>query len=268
MLGNLADFDPDAGLVAPDRMEPIDRWVLYRFDRLAEQARKDYDAFEFHRIYQAVHNFCVVDLSNFYLDVLKDRLYVERAGSATRRAAQSAMFLMLDGITRLLAPILAFTSDEIWRSMPHRAGENAEHVLYNDMPEPTGVKAAAADVEKWDRIQMLREDVKKALEIARKEKTIGASLDAKVELHCTGGLYDFVKSVEPELPAALIVSQVAVAKDQKGAYAGERLPGLSVTVSRAEGVKCARCWTYSATVGSDPDHPDVCARCAGVLKQE
>ena len=268
MLGNLADFDPDADLVAPDRMEPIDRWVLYRFDRLAEQARKDYDAFEFHRIYQAVHNFCVVDLSNFYLDVLKDRLYVERAGSATRRAAQSAMFLMLDGITRLLAPILAFTSDEIWRSMPHRAGENAEHVLYNDMPEPTGVKAAAADVEKWDRIQMLREDVKKALEIARKEKTIGASLDAKVELHCTGGLYDFVKSVEPELPAALIVSQVAVAKDQKGAYAGERLPGLSVTVSRAEGVKCARCWTYSATVGSDPDHPDVCARCAGVLKQE
>ncbi len=267
MLGNLSDFDPETDLVGDGSLEPIDRWALHRFDKLAEQARRDYENFEFHLVYHAVHNFCVVDLSNFYLDVLKDRLYVEKAGSGTRRAAQSAMFRILDGITRLLAPILAFTSDEIWKSMPHLASENADCVLYNDLPVPSGLAADEAFVRKWDRIQMLRGDVKKALEIARKEKTIGASLDAKVELHCTGELYEFVRSVESELPAALIVSQAAVVEGGQGAFAGEELPGLSVTVSHASGEKCARCWTYSDSVGSDPEHPDICARCASVLKK-
>ena len=266
ILGNLSDFDPDADMVPLDALEPLDRWALHRFNRLMEQAKHGYDTYEFHEAYHAIHNFCVVDMSNFYLDVLKDRLYVEKADSATRRAAQTAMYLILDGMTRLVSPILAFTSDEIWRSMKHRKTENAERVLYNDMPEPIPVSADDEFVARWDKIHQIRDDVKKALELARKEKTIGSSLDAKVELHCGAELYPFVKSVESVLPAVLIVSQVVLVEGGKGAFQGEELPELSVTVSHAEGEKCARCWSYGHTVGSDPEHPDVCARCAAILK--
>lgn len=266
ILGNLYDFDPDRDMVSSDKLEPIDRWALHRFDELIAQANEGYRTFEFHNAYHAVHNFCVVDMSNFYLDVLKDRLYVEKAGSATRRAAQTVMFRVLDGMTRLISPILAFTSDEIWHGMPHLSSENQECVLFNDMPEPTGVHADADFVEKWDRIHQIRDDVKKALEVARKNKVIGASLDAQVELHCAGALYDFAKSVEKELPAVLIVSQAVVTRGGSGAFQGEELPELSVDVAHAEGEKCARCWCYSDTVGSDSDHPDICSRCAEVLK--
>ncbi len=266
MLGNLSDFDPDTDLVPLDKLEPIDRWALHRFNELIAQAKHGYETYEFHEAYHAIHNFCVVDMSNFYLDVLKDRLYVEKADSETRRAAQTAMFLILDGMTRLVSPILAFTSDEIWRSMKHRKAENTDRVLYNDMPEPVGVSVDDEFVARWDKIHQIRDDVKKALEIARKEKTIGSSLDAKVVLHCDKELYPFVKSVEDGLPAVLIVSQVEVAEGGEGTFKGEELPGLSVTVSHADGEKCARCWSYSHTIGSDPAHPDVCARCAEVLK--
>ena len=266
ILGNLSDFNPDTDMVPLDKMEPIDRWALHRFNELIAQAKNGYDTFEFHESYHAIHNFCVVDMSNFYLDVLKDRLYVEKADSATRRAAQTAMYLILDGMTRLISPILAFTSDEIWRSMKHRKAENAERVLYNDMPEPVKVEADDAFIERWDKIHQIRDDVKKALEISRKDKVIGSSLDAKVVLHCDGDLYSFIKSVEKELPEVLIVSQAEVSEGGEGTFKGEELPQLSVTVSHAEGEKCARCWSYSHTVGSDPEHPDICARCAEVLK--
>ena len=266
ILGNISDFDPDTDLVSPEKMEPIDRWALHRFNQLIEQAKHGYETYEFHDAYHAIHNFCVVDMSNFYLDVLKDRLYVEKADSATRRAAQSAMYLILDGMTRLISPILAFTSDEIWRSMKHRKSENAERVLYNDMPEPIDVSVDDEFVARWDKLHQIRDDVKKALEIARKEKTIGSSLDAKVVLHCDSELLPFVKSVEKGLPAVLIVSQVEIAEGGEGTFKGEELPGLSVTVSHAEGEKCNRCWSYGHTVGSDPEHPDICARCAAVLK--
>ena len=266
ILGNISDFDPDTDLVSPEKMEPIDCWALHRFNQLIEQAKHGYETYEFHDAYHAIHNFCVVDMSNFYLDVLKDRLYVEKADSATRRAAQSAMYLILDGMTRLISPILAFTSDEIWRSMKHRKSENAERVLYNDMPEPIDVSVDDEFVARWDKLHQIRDDVKKALEIARKEKTIGSSLDAKVVLHCDSELLPFVKSVEEGLPAVLIVSQVEIAEGGEGTFKGEELPGLSVTVSHAEGEKCSRCWGYGHTVGSDPEHPDICARCAAVLK--
>lgn len=266
ILGNLSDFNPDTDMVPLDKMEPIDRWALHRFNELIAQTEKGYSTYEFHEAYHAIHNFCVVDMSNFYLDVLKDRLYVEKAESATRRAAQTAMFLILDGMARLVSPILAFTSDEIWRSMPHIKSENAERVLFNDMPKPIDVNADDTFVATWDKIHQVRDDVKKALEIARKDKTIGSSLDAKVELHCSEDLYQFVKSVESELPVVLIVSQVEIIEGGEGSYKGEELAGLSVTVSHADGEKCARCWSYSHTVGKDPEHPDICARCAEVLK--
>jgi isoleucyl-tRNA synthetase len=266
ILGNLYDFDPNKDLVSPDEMEPLDRWALHRFNGLIEQTKKGYESYEFHDAYHAIHNFCVVDMSNFYLDVLKDRLYVEKPDSATRRAAQSAMYLILDGMTRLVSPILAFTSDEIWRSMKHRSDENAERVLYNDMPEPIDVNADDEFVARWDKIHQIREDVKKALELARKDNVIRASLDAKVTLHCSAELYPFVKSVEQVLPAVLIVSQLEVKEGGEGTFKGEELPDLSVSVAHADGEKCSRCWSYGNTVGSDPEHPDICARCAAVLK--
>ncbi|MFU0833722.1 MAG: Isoleucine--tRNA ligase [Oscillospiraceae bacterium] len=265
ILGNLYDFNPDQDMVSVDSLLPIDRWALNRFNELIREVDEAYKTFEFHVAYHAIHNFCVVDMSNFYLDVLKDRLYVEKADSKERRAAQTAMFQILSGLTRLLAPILGFTSDEIWHSMPHLSSENADAVMLNDMPTPVDVKADEDFIAKWDRIHRIRDEVKKALEIARKEKTIGSSLDAAVQLYCTGELYDFVKSVEDELQTVLIVSGVEVLSEGAGTFTGEDLPELSVTVQHAHGEKCARCWCYSDTVGSDSEHPDICARCAKVL---
>ena len=265
ILGNLSDFDPDQDRVSLDQLQPIDRWALTKLDALAAKCKEAYETYEFHNAYHAIHNFCVVDMSNFYLDVLKNRLYVEKADSQNRRAAQTAMYMILDGMTRLVSPILAYTSDEIWQAMPHDSSADKECVLFNEMPKTTGVDVDEAFTARWDRIHQLRDDVKKALELARKNKVIGASLDAKVQLFCEGELYDFVKSVEGELADVFIVSQIEVSNSGKGEFAGEEVPELSVTVSHAEGEKCARCWSFSDTVGSDPAHPDVCKHCAEAL---
>ena len=263
---NEAKAKIDAGEVSFDELLPIDRWALHRFDLVNQKARAGYDAFEFHQVYHAIHNFCVVDMSNFYLDVIKDRLYVEKADSKERRAAQTAMYMILDGMTRLISPILAYTSDEIWQAMKHDASADAENVVLNQMPEPTGVNVDETFIQTWDRIHDIRDAVKKALELARNEKLIRASLDAKVQLFCDGEMYDFVKSVEAELPVVFIVSQVELVKGGKGTFVSEDLPELSVTVLPAEGDKCSRCWTYSNTVGSNEKHPEVCAHCASVLE--
>ena len=203
-------------------------------------------------------------MSNFYLDVIKDRLYVEKTDGKERRAAQTAMYIILDQMTRMIAPILAYTADEIWESMRHEDSEDSTGVVFNQMPEFTGVNADEAFTATWDRIHLIRDVVKKALELARNEKVIGASLDAKVQLFCEGELYDFVKSVEDELATVFITSQVEVVNGTGGSFTGE-VEGLSVTVLPAEGEKCNRCWSFSDTVGSDEHHPDVCARCAAVL---
>ena len=265
ILGNLSDFEPDKDSVPLNELLPIDRWALSKLDEVNKKAREGYDRFEFHQVYHAIHNFCVVDMSNFYLDVLKDRLYVEKADSKSRRAAQTTMYLILDAMTRLISPILAFTSDEIWHAMPHDSSADVECVVFNEMPKLTGVEAGAEFTARWDRIHEIRDAVKKALELARKDKVIGASLDAKVQLFCDGELYDFVKSVEDELKDVFIVSQVELTKEGKGEFASEELPELSVTVSHAEGDKCARCWSFSNTVGGNHNHPDVCSRCAEAL---
>ena len=237
-------------------MLPIDRWALYAFNELVRKMRQGYDTFEFHQAFHALHNFCVVDMSNFYLDVIKDRLYVEKADSVERRAAQTAMYRILDGLTRLMSPILAFTSDEIWHAMPHRACDDRENVVFNLMPEVQDLSAQKDFIAGWDQIHAIRDVVKKALELARAEKVIGASLDAKVVLFCDEAVYAFAKSVEEELAAAFIVSQIEICQGGDGTYRGE-VPGLSVTVMHADGEKCPRCWSYGATVGSDAAFPEV-----------
>lgn len=266
ILGNIHDFNPDTDMAAPEDLLPIDRWALKKLDKLCKTVHAGYSSYEFHQAYHAIHNFCVVDMSNFYLDVIKDRLYVEKADSKARRAAQSAMYRILDTMTRLVAPILAFTSDEIWQAMPHEAGVDGENVVFNEMPRSIEVDADEAFCAQWDRIHALRDAVKKALELARTQKIIGSSQDAKVMLYAKGELYDFIRSVEGELATVFIVSQLSVCEEGQGEVASEEVEGLSVTVAHADGEKCPRCWSWSHTVGADPEHPQVCARCAAALR--
>ena len=262
ILGNLNDFNPDKDMVSDDKLLSIDKWALLKLDELVAYTRRSYEKYEFHTIFHAVHNFCVNDMSNFYLDVLKDRLYVEKADSVSRRAAQTTIYKILDSLTLLIAPILSFTAEEIWQAMPHDSSRESESVFFNNMPE---AEMSADDdfSEKWDRIHAIRNDVNKALELARNEKLIGKSLEAKVTLFAQGELAEFLKGVEKELPSAFIVSQVEIAEG-KGDFTGD-VENLSVSVSRANGHKCARCWSFTEDVGNDSRYPDVCARCAEIL---
>ncbi len=266
ILGNIHDFDPMKDAVADEALEEMDRWALMRLTQLMEQVREAFESYTFHEALHKIHNFCVVDMSNFYLDVLKDRLYVEKADGATRRAAQTTIYRILNTLTRMLSPILAFTAEEIWSFMPHTADEDARSVMFNELPRVEDMTAIdEAFMARWDRIHAVREDAQKALEIARTSKLIGKSLDAKVTLFADGELLAFLEDVKALLPQALIVSKVEV-MGGNGEFTGE-LEGLSVTVAHADGEKCCRCWSYDESVGADAEHPDLCARCAALMKE-
>ena len=258
ILGNISDFNPDTDSVPFEKLLPIDKWALSKLDALNKKVRDGYDKFEFHQVFHAIHNFCVVDMSNFYFDVLKDRLYTEKSDGELRRAAQTTIYIILDSMTRMVSPILAYTSDEIWQFMPHSSKENAENILFNDMPELTGINVDENFIAMWDRIHETRDIVKKALEVEVKNKTIRSSLEAKVVLKCSGEQYEFLKSVENELASSFIVSAVEI--ENTGAEQ------LEVEISHAEGEKCERCWIYSNTVGKNEKHKTLCARCAAVLE--
>ncbi len=257
ILGNLFDFNPDTDMADFDTLLPIDKWALAKLNSLIDKVREAYDKYEFHIVYHSIHNFCVVDMSNFYLDVLKDRLYTEKADSPRRRAAQTAMYLILNAMTRMIAPILAYTSDEIWKFMPHSAADEASHVIYNEMPEKVAVDVDDSFMLFWNRIHELRDDVKKTLEPMIKEKTIKSSLEAKVTLSAGGETLEFLKQAEPELADAFIVSEVVIADN--GAE-------LDITAEKAEGEKCERCWAIRKSVGADAEHPTLCAHCCETLR--
>ncbi len=265
ILGCISDFNPDTDSVDDSAFTEIDRFALARMNELVRTCRKAYDNFEYHLVYHAVHNFCVLDMSNFYLDVLKDRLYVENKNSVTRRAAQTVIYRILDTLTLLVAPILAFTSDEIWQFMPHSADRDARNVMFNDMPEATD-NVDNELLARWEKIHAVRDDVKKALELARADKVIGASLDASVTIFADGETYDFISSISDILPGVLIVSDLAISKGGQGEFKGEQ--DFTVTVKHAEGKKCARCWAYSNTVGTVSGSEDICQRCARVLEEQ
>ena len=264
ILGNLYDFNPDTDSVADDQLHELDRWALARMDEVAKECNEGYEEFDFHQVYHAIHNFCTIDLSNFYLDIIKDRLYVEKPDSVSRRAAQTAIYRILHALTRLVAPILAYTSEEIWSYLPHGEHDDARSVLFNDMPKGGAVRDKAF-MERWERIHALRNDVQKALEAARAQKVIGGSLDAQVTLHCKGELLAFVQEIREWLPSVLIVSKVDITGEGEGDAAGET-EGLRVSVAHAQGGKCSRCWTYSETVGQLPGHAELCARCAAIIE--
>jgi len=262
ILGNLYDFDPAEDLVAYKDLAELDRWALMKLNALIRRVRDAFESFEYHIIFHTVHNFCTVSLSNFYLDVIKDRLYVEKADGIPRRAAQSAMYLILDSLVRLLAPILCFTAEDIWRHMP---GRDEKSVFLSELPEPDPSFDDAALSEKWDRILLVREDVKKELEKARTAKVIGSSLDAKVILYAEGDTYAFLRGIIDELPDALIVSDVELCEGTHTGASVYDCPGLAVKVAEAGGEKCERCWKYSSGVGADALHSTLCPRCAGVI---
>lgn len=269
ILGNLSNqggFDLDKDGVAYENMEELDKWAIMRLDNLIDKVNEAYNAFDFHIVFHAIHNFCVVDMSNFYLDIIKDRLYCEKPDSKLRRSAQTAMYRILSAISRLVAPILSFTADEIWSYMNHCAGENPESVFLNDMPEKSGMTYTDEFIAKWDYIYNLRVDAKKALELKRADKVIGSSLEADLVI-AAGADYEKLASLRDILPAVFIVSKVDIENSAEGEYKGETT-GLGFTVKKAAGQKCERCWIYSDTVGKCAEHPTLCERCAHTVGEE
>jgi isoleucyl-tRNA synthetase len=271
ILGNLNGFDSDK-LVAYEDMQELDRWALNKLNKLIISVAASYEKYEYHTIYHAIHNFCTIDMSNFYLDVIKDRLYCDITDGLPRRSAQTAIYIILDAVVRMLAPILAFTSEEIWAAMPHHSGIERVSVLLNDMPVPDEKHVFSAQLEeKWDKLLRLRSDVNKALENARTAKVIGKPLDAEVRIHITDEsmtLTDEMLTFADDLDSAslFIVSSVEMVVGQGAGLQGTEFSGISIDVKRSEAPKCARCWTHRDGVGSSDEHSDLCPRCVEAIE--
>ena len=262
ILGNLYDFDCKKDMVSVEDMEEIDRWVLYRLQEIIRRVRNAYESYQFHVVYYTLYNFCSVDLSALYLDVLKDRLYTSKAESRERRSAQSAMYIILDAMTRLLAPVLVFTSEEIWSNMPDYDGKE-ESIHMTQFPEVDPQYLDEDLGKKWETLIAVKGEVSKAIEIARQKKVVGHSLDSCVNIHAPEKLQAFLKGYLDNMKALLIVSQVNLVPADKVSdpYESTEFEGLKIEVSRARGIKCERCWNYSETVGENADHPTICTRC-------
>lgn len=265
-LGNLAGFDPNE-LVAPEDMPELDRWAVTRLNALIEKCERAYNDYDFPAVTHAVNDFCVVEMSNFYLDIIKDRLYCEEKDGLLRRSAQTAMYLVLDTITKIFAPILAYTSDEIWLAMPHRKGDDERNVVFNEMNKPFAEYALDDEtMARWEGIVALRDDVNAVLEEARGAKLIGKPLEAKVELYAEGEQKAELEKMAELLKTLFIVSKVEVREGKEGTPCRSH-EGVFAKVAKAEGGKCERCWAFGDDVGSDPEHPTLCARCAAVVRK-
>lgn len=269
LLGNLYDFDPAKDAISYHEMLEIDRWALLKLQKLIRKVTCGYRDYEFHVVYHAIHGFCTVDLSALYLDIIKDRLYTAPTRSPERRSAQTVLYHALSALARLLAPVLAFTSEEIWRYIPGDR-EGAISVQLTSMPEVVEEYLDEELDQKWERLLEVRGEVTRALEAARRDKVIGNSLEAAVELYAGEDLYNFLKPMAKELAAIFIVSGATLKPLEEipgGVRESEQLPGLAVTVRTAGGRKCERCWMYHEGVGADSGHPALCPRCVGVITQ-
>jgi isoleucyl-tRNA synthetase len=264
LLGNLSDFDPAKHTINYNELEELDQWALYKLNLLTEHVLKAYRFYEFHTVYHSITNFCINDMSAFYLDILKDRLYCSAASSQARRSAQTVLFKILDSLIRLLASILSFTADEIWKLLPAQRDRYASVHL---APFPSFDEAILDSevVKKWELLLKIREQVLKNLEDLRARKEIGNSLEAAVTLLIPKKLYDFLKANESNLADLFIVSQVELKlKDGGGDFSLENLiEDASIIISKARGTKCQRCWKYSPSINKENNL--VCGRCAKVL---
>jgi isoleucyl-tRNA synthetase len=266
LLGNLADFDPSTDCIADSDLLEIDRWALHRLQKLIQRVRKAYDDYEFHIVFHSIHNFCAVDMSAFYLDILKDRLYTARATSVERRSGQTVMYAILSAMVRLMAPILSFTADEIWGYMNDEP--NTKSVFLQTFPRDENKYIDDVLEARWDRIITVRSETAKVLEVLRRNKVIGHSLDAEVRIYADAELMDFLRGYSNDLAFIFIVSSVIITKESDApsdAYVSEAVKGLKIAASPAKGAKCARCWMYSETVGKVNDHMEICSRCASNL---
>lgn len=265
ILGNTNDFNYETDKVEFKDMLELDRWALMHMQLLKKEVSAAYESYDFHVLYHAIHNFCSVEMSSYYLDILKERLYAYKADSFERRSAQTAMYEIMLDLVVMIAPVLSFTMEEVWQFMKKPASM-PESVFMMPWPECKEEYIDEALESKWDNFIEIRSEITRVLEGARRAKTIGHSLDAKVELHATGEALAILRSVEGDLATLLIVSQAKLVEGLAGGVEATGREDLKVTVQAAEGEKCERCWIYSDTVGKDAEHPTVCARCAAALK--
>jgi isoleucyl-tRNA synthetase len=272
-LGNLYDFNPAKDSVDPSQLEEIDSWVLLRLAELLERAQEAYADYAFHKVYRGVYDFATVDLSAFYFDILKDRLYTSPAGSRRRRAAQTTLYQIANALVRVMAPIMSFTTDEVWAQLPALPGrEKSVHLA--KFLAPAGLRSGLSEkhlqrLENWPRLIALRNEVLKSLEVARQEKLIGGSLEACVRLSVgtDSDLLPLLDEYRGALPGLFIVSQVEITREDLEGASSTALPGLKVAIGKASGQKCDRCWNYSEHVGEDERYPTVCERCSAALSE-
>ena len=259
ILGNTSDYNPDEPVKYEDLQE-IDKWALTRLNKLVKDCTHNYDNYNFNSCYQAINQFCVADMSNFYLDIIKDRLYTSKKESLERRAAQTTMYTILNALVKMLAPMMSFTAEEIWKAMKHTQNENVESVMLTDYPEVNEAYDNEEISEKWDRILKLKDIVAKELENARAAKTIGHSLNAKVTIFAEGNQFAFLKENLELLRTVFIISDLEVLENER-----KDEVKLGVKVEQASGEKCERCWMYSETVGEDKENPTICHRCSEAI---
>ncbi|MCI9178195.1 MAG: isoleucine--tRNA ligase [Clostridia bacterium] len=256
ILGNTSDYDPENPVEYKD-MEEIDKWALLKLNKLLKNSIQNYEDFNFHIVYHDINQFCVTDMSNFYLDIIKDRLYTSKKNSIERRSSQTAMYIILNTLVKLLAPMICYTAEEIWKYMPHTKEEQVESVMLSTLPEPNEVYENKELEEKWNHIIELKEQVAKELEVARANKTIGHSLNAKVILTANGKEYEFLKENRELLETVFIVSDLQIEESTE--------KKLDIKVEVAQGEKCERCWKYDKTVGQDKEHSSLCHKCSTVI---
>ncbi|MBN2060957.1 MAG: class I tRNA ligase family protein, partial [Deltaproteobacteria bacterium] len=267
LLGNLNDFDPDKDSILYGEMEELDRWALNRLQEMNESVLKAYNDFEFHLVYHRLHNFCVIDLSSFYLDIIKDRLYVSAKNSHARRSGQTAMNEILNVLVRLMAPIMSFTADEIWQFMD---GQGNSPSVHTDLFVPVKEEYRDRQLgERWEEIIKIRREVTRALEITRKEKKIGHSLDASITLGVSAEIEKILNPYREQLRSIFIVSSVQIKPfdEVNVAYESDEVKGLIVKVVASEDKKCERCWVHDPSVGENKIHPMICRRCIDALKE-
>jgi isoleucyl-tRNA synthetase len=274
ILGNLYDFNPDEHKVDYNELLPIDKWALAKSEDLLREALDSYKAFDFHKIYRLLYHFCLIDMSAIYLDILKDRLYTFKADSLERRSAQTVIYEILNILMRLWAPFIPFTAEEVWKYLPREKNASdivSVHML--DMPRLNNTWLDEKLLEDWELLLMVRDIAMRAIEKERMEKIIGDSLEAEVIFYVEDEkTYRYLKNYSLELATILLVSKAKIHKIDKiplNSFRDEELvPKLGMTVERAKGSKCLRCWNYSSSVGEDIEHPDLCIRCVGVLKDK
>ncbi len=266
-LGNLFDFDPDKHSVPFDEMEEVERYSLNRLDRIVKRVRSAYEKFEFTTVFHTLESYCIVDLSSFFFDVLKDRLYIYAPDDKKRRSAQTAVFTIVKNLVELLAPIMSFTTEEAWEYLPDFKGrESSPHLM--EFPEEERFSLTKDEAEKWETIMDVREDALKALEIQREKKVIGHSLNANLQISAEGKTAELLKENMELLKEILIISQIEILDSgEELEFKSEKISKLSFSVKNAEGDKCERCWHYSPKVGTFEKYPTVCERCAPILEK-